>query len=65
MNRRQKPLPRRSQNAAYRQAFERLDESLEQTSGGSNAERLQLIGRHIFGDLWDGPEQNSTVRNPE
>lgn len=65
MNRRQKPLPRRSRNPAYRQAFERLDEALEQNTSVSNAERLQLIGRQMFGDLWREPEPSGSAVLPK
>jgi tetrahydromethanopterin S-methyltransferase subunit G len=65
MNRRQEPQHRLAHNPAYRQAFERLDESLEKNSGFSNAEKIQRLGRQMFGDLWDGPGQNSPVTNLE
>ena len=38
-------------NPAYRQAFQRLDESLEQNSDFPNAEKIEMLGRHIFGDM--------------
>lgn len=65
MNRRHKPPQRRPQNPAYRQAFERLDESLEQNTSVSNAEKLQLIGRHMFGELWHDPEPNGSEVLPK
>lgn len=65
MRRRQRPSPRRPRDPAYRRAFERLDEALEENSGFSNAERIQRLGRCMFGDLWDEPDQTGTVRNPE
>jgi hypothetical protein len=41
-------------NSAYRQAFERLDAALDQNtqSDFSNAEKINLMGSHLFGDLW-------------
>ena len=48
-------------NPAYRQAFQRLDESLEQNSGFSNAEKIELLGRHLFGDLWHEREQTGNI----
>ena len=65
MNRRHRPPRPFAHSPAYREAFQRLDEALEESSAFSNAEKIQRLGRHIFGDLWDGPDQNSTVRNPE
>jgi len=52
-------------NPAYRQALQRLDESLEQNSGFSNAEKIELLGRHLFGDLWHEREQTGTVVSPK
>lgn len=65
MNRRQKPPRPFVRSSAYRQAFDRLDEALEQNSGFSNAERIQRLGRQMFGDLWDEPEQAKTVAIPK
>ncbi len=39
-------------NPAYRQAFERLDAALEQNTQSNNSEKIDLMGRHMFGDLW-------------
>ena len=52
-------------NPAYRQAFQRLDESLEQNSDFSYAEQIQLLGRQMFGDLWDDPEETGTAVLPK
>jgi hypothetical protein len=65
MNRRQQPPQRRPKNAAYRQAFERLDESLAGSTSVSNAERLQLIGKHMFGELWKEPEPSDSEGIPK
>lgn len=48
-------------NPAWRRAIERLDESLDQNSEHSYAEKLDLIGRHMFGDLWRERNQNSKL----
>lgn len=53
MNRRQKERGVTIRNPAYRKALERLDEALERNSRGSNAELTELLGRIMFGDLWD------------
>jgi len=48
---------------AWRQAFERLDEALEQNTqsdNSDNSEKIQQLGRHMFGDLWREPEQINT-----
>jgi hypothetical protein len=51
MNRRQK-LPRhRPQNPAYRQAFERLDEALEENTQSDNTEKIQMLRLAMFGDV--------------
>jgi tetrahydromethanopterin S-methyltransferase subunit G len=65
MNRRQKQPYLKVRNPAYRRAFQRLDESLEQNSGFSNAEKTELLGKHIFGDLWHEQEQADTVVLPK
>jgi hypothetical protein len=52
MNRRQKTPQHRTQAPAYRQAFERLDEALEQNTQSDYSEKLELLGLHLFGDLW-------------
>jgi tetrahydromethanopterin S-methyltransferase subunit G len=38
-------------NPAYRQAFQRLDESLEENSGFSNAEKIRLMRQAMFADV--------------
>ena len=65
MNRRQKPPPRRPQNPAYRQAFERLDEALEKNAPSDYSEQLGLVGRHLFGDLWHDPEPSGSAVLPK
>jgi len=60
MNRHPKTAQPRPKNRTYRQALERLDESLEQNTSVSNTEKLQLPGRHLFGALWHDPEPNDS-----
>ncbi len=54
-------------NSAYGQAFERLDWALEQNTEAdfSNAEKIQLLGRHMFGDLWHQLGSSGPVQNPK
>jgi len=61
MNRHPKPPRPVVRNPAWRQAFQRLDEALAQKSGFSNAEKIELLGRHLFGDLWREQEPAGTV----
>jgi hypothetical protein len=52
MNRRQKTPPLRTQNPAYRPAFERLDEALSKNTRPSNEdiiERIDLLRLKVFG----------------
>lgn len=51
MNRRHKPAPRRPQNPAYRQAFDRLDEALEQNTPSDYSEKIRLMRLAMFGDV--------------
>jgi hypothetical protein len=52
-------------NPAYRQALQRLDEALEQNTPSDNSEKLDLMGQHLFGDLWRPREQTSNVVLPK
>ena len=65
MKHRQTCSHRPVRNLAYREAFQRLDGALEENTSVSHAERTQLIGRQMFGDLWDEPKEDRTVGNPE
>ena len=38
-------------NPAYRRAFQRLDEALEENASVSNAERIELMHRAYFADV--------------
>jgi hypothetical protein len=55
------PPPRGVQARAFQRAFQRLDAALTQEDDGSHAERLELMGRHMFGDLWHGPEESGSA----
>lgn len=50
---------------AYRQAFERLDEGLEENTPSDYSEKTELLGRFMFGDLWREREQPGTVVLPK
>jgi tetrahydromethanopterin S-methyltransferase subunit G len=63
MNRHQKHPRLVVRNPAYRQAFQRLDESLEQNSGFSNAEKIRLMRQALFADV-DALEKSGTVKIP-
>ena len=51
MNRRQKQSSPLVRNPAYRQAFQRLDESLAKNSGFSNAEKIRRMRAAYFADV--------------
>jgi len=51
-------------NPAYRQAFQRLDESLEQNSGFSNAEKIRLMRLAMFADV-DALEKSGRLKLPK
>lgn len=52
-------------NPAYRQAFERLDEVLEEDTPSDYSEKTELLGRFMFGDLWHPREQTGNVVLPK
>jgi hypothetical protein len=64
MNRHQKPLRPMVRDLAYRQAFQRLDESLEENSGFSNAEKIKLLRQAMFADV-DDLDKSGTVKLPK
>jgi hypothetical protein len=51
MSRRQKSPPHRPQNPAYRQAFEWLDEALEENTPSNNYEKIRLMRLAMFADV--------------
>ena len=63
MNRHQKSPPFNVRNPAYRQAFQRLDEALEQNSSFSNAEKIRLMRRAMFADV-DKLQQSGQLKIP-
>ena len=65
MNRQQKHPHLAVRNAAYRKALQRLDQALERNSRWSNAEKIQLLGRLMFGDSWDEVEESDSPERPE
>lgn len=52
-------------NPAYRQAFERLEEVLEENTPSDYSEKTELLGRFMFGDLWREREHPGTVVLPK
>jgi len=64
MNRHQKQPHFIVRNPAYRQAFQRLDESLEKNLGFSNAEKIRLMRKAMFADV-DALEKSGTVKLPD
>ncbi len=51
-------------NPAYRQAFQRLDEALEQNSEFSNAEKIRLMRQTIFADV-DELRKSGRIKLPK
>jgi len=51
-------------NPAYRQAFQRLDESLEENSYFSNAEKIAAMRKAYFADV-DEFQKSGGVKLPE
>ena len=60
MNRHQKHRHVNARHPAWRQAFERLDEALEENTQSDYSEKTELLGIAMFGDLWRGREQTGT-----
>ena len=50
-------------NPAYRQAFQRLDESLERNSSFSNAEKIRLMRKAMFADV-DALQKSGRIKIP-
>ena len=46
-----KPKPQRIKNPAYRQAFERLDATLQKNTQSDNSEKIQLMRLAMFADV--------------
>jgi len=64
MNHRPQLSSRRPKNAAYRQAFERLDESLEQNTQSDNSEKIRLLRMAAFSDV-DAYQKSGTLKIPK
>jgi hypothetical protein len=64
MNRRHQPPPRQPQNPAYRQAFERLDEALEENTPFDNTEKIRLMRQAAFADV-DALQKSGRIKIPE
>ncbi|HXB57956.1 MAG TPA: hypothetical protein VNU95_00215 [Candidatus Acidoferrales bacterium] len=62
MNHHQKRPGVTLRNPAWRHAVETLDEALGQNSEHSNAELIDRMGRHMFGDLWRKHENEELKR---
>jgi hypothetical protein len=45
---------------SYQRAFQRLDAVLEKGDEGSNAEKIEILGRHMFGELWHARDNQAT-----
>jgi hypothetical protein len=44
---------------AYHRAFKRLDALLENGEEGCNAQKIEILGQHMFGDLWQARQNQS------
>ena len=64
MNRRLKPPQPRTQNHAYRQAFERLDVALEENTPSDNSHKIQLMRMALFASV-DKLEESGTLVIPK
>jgi hypothetical protein len=64
MKRRQKPLPCRCKNPAYRQAFERLDKALEENTPWDNSEIIRLMRETCFASV-DALEKSGKIKLPK
>jgi hypothetical protein len=64
MNRRHNRPHQVVRNPAYREAFQRLNESLEQNSGFSNAEKIRLMRQAMFADV-DELEKSGRIKLPK
>ncbi len=37
---------------AWRRAIQRMDEALQQNAPTDYSEQIEILGRHMFGELW-------------
>jgi hypothetical protein len=64
MNHCRKPPQLRPQYPAYRQAFECLDEALEENTPSDNREKIRLMRLAMFADV-DELEKSGTIVFPK
>ena len=64
MNRHRKSPQHRLHNPAYRQAFERLDEALEENTPFDNTEKIRLMRAAYFADV-DALEKSGRIILPK
>jgi hypothetical protein len=64
MNRRQKPIPPRIKNSAYRPAIERLDAALAENTLSDNYEKIRLMRVALFADV-DALRESGKIVLPE
>lgn len=64
MNRRQKPPQHRTKAPAYRQAFERLDEALEENTPSDNTEKIRLMRKALFTSV-DELQKSGRIKFPK
>ena len=65
MSRRRNPSPSRPPPRAYRRAFERLDDALDPGTETDYSDRIEMLGRLMFGDDWRRPESAPQSDNPQ
>jgi len=56
--------PQSAQSTSCERLSQRLEDLAEREGWSSNTEKLELLGRTIFGDLWEArptPKPNSTA----
>jgi hypothetical protein len=63
MNRHQKQPYLKVRNAAYRQAFERLDEALAENTQSDNSEKIRLMRKVYFASV-DKLQQSGRIKIP-
>jgi len=64
MNRHQKQPNLKVRTAAYRQAFQRLDESLEENTAFDNREKIRLMRQAYFASVND-LEKSGRIKIPK
>jgi hypothetical protein len=64
MNRHRKPPQYRTKAPAYRQAFERLDEALEENTPSDNTAKIRLMRLAYFADV-DKLQASGRIKIPK